>query len=253
MLGNVILGGAHTFAHAEHQSSRDRQKPSHHGACPFIHRSEASRFTRAASQSLRIQHSRTNEFARTPPLERCTDLIVMVQSLHCTSFRAAGIGAECSLPNDGSTSKCPVCGGLLDHGTAIAHEPVGAVKPLPNALFMTAVLSSSRPNVRPGLVPKQAAQRSFVVNLEHGLHARPCAILVKTLQPYRSGVLVELNGETASGKSILGLMALAAGPGSTISFTIQGEDAFEAIAQVERLFATNFDASQASASSTHHS
>src|SRR5579864_7971089 len=141
---------------------------------------------------------------------------------------------------------------ILDHGTAIALEPVGAIKPLPNALFMTAVSSSRRPNARPGLVPKQATQRSFVLNLEHGPHARPCAILVKTLQSYRSSVLVELNGETASGKSILGLMALAAGPGSTINFTIQGEDAFEAIAQVERLFATNFEVSHAS-SSVHHS
>ena len=129
----------------------------------------------------------------------------------------------------------------------------GAVNPIPKYIVMSAVLSSRRPNVRPGLVPEQATHRSFVVNLEHGLHARPCAILVKTLQQYRSNVLVELNGETASGKSILGLMALAAGPGSTISFTLQGEDAFEAIAQVERLFATNFDVSQASAGSTHHS
>ncbi len=83
-------------------------------------------------------------------------------------------------------------------------------------------------------------RRSFVVNVEHGLHARLCAILVKTLRPYSATVQVEANGELASGKSILGLMALGAGPGAKITFSMAGEDALEAMSAVDRLFASRF-------------
>ena len=83
-----------------------------------------------------------------------------------------------------------------------------------------------------------------MINLAHGLHARPCAMLVKALQPYRIAVEVEANGEKASGKSILGLMSLAAGHGDRITFSLAGEDALAAMAGVEQLFQTNFGQSQ---------
>ena len=83
-------------------------------------------------------------------------------------------------------------------------------------------------------------RRSFVVNLEHGLHARPCALLIKRLKPFRAEVLVEANREQASGHSIMGLMALAAGLGSSVTFTISGPDAPEAMLAVEHLFETQF-------------
>jgi len=83
---------------------------------------------------------------------------------------------------------------------------------------------------------------SFVLELEHGLHARPCAMLVQTLQRYSVVAEVEVNGEKASGKSILGLMALAAGQGSKMTFTLVGENAFEAMGEVERLFESHFGA-----------
>lgn len=86
----------------------------------------------------------------------------------------------------------------------------------------------------------QRVRRSFVVNIEHGLHARPCALLVKTLQPFRSDVLVEANGEQVSGHSIMGLMMLAAGFGSVITFIMTGEDAPQAMAAIGRLFVTRF-------------
>ena len=83
-------------------------------------------------------------------------------------------------------------------------------------------------------------RRSFVVSLEQGLHTRPCALLIKTLRPFASDVLVEANGEQASGHSIMGLMMLAAGLGCPITFTIAGPDALEAMAAVEQLFASGF-------------
>ena len=113
---------------------------------------------------------------------------------------------------------------------------------------MNAVLSAPRATERPTQVAGQKVCRSFLVNLEHGLHARPCAMLVRSLQPYQVSVFVELNGETASGKSILGLMSLAAGFGSNITFTITGQDAFSAMTKVEQLFETNFGANRPSGS-----
>ena len=90
------------------------------------------------------------------------------------------------------------------------------------------------------LANPRTIRRCFVVGLEHGLHARPCALLIKTLKPFRSEVLVEANGEQASGHSILGLMMLAARLGSRITFTMTGEDAPLAMAAVELLFARQF-------------
>jgi phosphotransferase system HPr (HPr) family protein len=87
----------------------------------------------------------------------------------------------------------------------------------------------------------QHVRRTFVVNTQPGLHARPCALLVQALQAYRSTAEVEVGAEKASGKSILGLMMLAAGYGSEITFTIVGEDAIEAMAAVHRLFDVRFE------------
>ena len=81
---------------------------------------------------------------------------------------------------------------------------------------------------------------TFVVNLKHGLHARPCALMVKTLRPFKCEVVVEANGERASGHSIMSLMALAAGPGTAITFRMTGLDAPVAMAAVSRLFQTHF-------------
>jgi len=102
--------------------------------------------------------------------------------------------------------------------------------------------------VRPARTVVQRVRRTFAVSIEHGLHLRPCALLVRAVQPYRSTVEVEAGAEKASGKSILGLMALAAGYGSEITFTMAGEDAFQAMAAVRHLFDTRFEvAPQASA------
>ena len=83
-------------------------------------------------------------------------------------------------------------------------------------------------------------QRTFWVNCRYGLHARPCALLVKTLHPSHSKVMVEANGEQVSGDSILGLMTLAAGPGSAVKITVVGEDALQTMAAIQRLFDTRF-------------
>ncbi len=84
-------------------------------------------------------------------------------------------------------------------------------------------------------------RQTFIVNVRNGLHARPCALLVKTLRPFRCRAEVEANGEKANGQSIMGLMVLAAGYGTPITFTLTGEDAGQAMAAVSRLFDTRFE------------
>jgi len=105
---------------------------------------------------------------------------------------------------------------------------------------MSAIAVRREIDVRRAGAVVQRVRRTFVVNIEHGLHARPCALLVKAVQPYRSIVEVEVDGNKVSGKSILGLMALTAGYGSEITFTIAGEDASQAMAAVLQLFAAHF-------------
>jgi phosphotransferase system HPr (HPr) family protein len=94
-------------------------------------------------------------------------------------------------------------------------------------------------SVRPEYV--QTLRRTFVVNLEQGLHARPCALMVKTLSRFRSRIEISANGEVANGRSIMSLMALAAGYESKILFTITGEDAPQAMQAVEGLFENHFE------------
>ena len=73
-----------------------------------------------------------------------------------------------------------------------------------------------------------------------GIHARPAAVFAKTANKFKSDVFVEKDGETINAKSIMGLMMLAAGPGSKILIIAQGPDAAEAIKAIEELMAGKF-------------
>ncbi len=74
-----------------------------------------------------------------------------------------------------------------------------------------------------------------------GMHARPAALFVKTAHRFSSQVLVEKDGEIVNGKSIMGLMMLAAGPGSKITVAADGDDASKAVAELELLLKRKFD------------
>lgn len=74
-----------------------------------------------------------------------------------------------------------------------------------------------------------------------GLHARPSAMLVKVCSRYRCEVWVEKDGEQVNGKSIMGLMMLAAGLGSKLKFTCDGPDAERALQEIEAVIARKFD------------
>lgn len=88
---------------------------------------------------------------------------------------------------------------------------------------------------------KPTLRQTFAMTNRNGLHARPCALLVKTLRPFACEVKVEHDDTTASGNSILGLMSLAAGFESKLTFIIGGSEAARALAAVQRLFETQFE------------
>ena len=83
--------------------------------------------------------------------------------------------------------------------------------------------------------------RELVVQNKMGIHARPAAMVVRITNKFKSEVLVEKDDEQVNGKSIMGLMMLAAGKGSKVKFIATGEDAAALLSEIEALFARKFD------------
>ncbi len=83
--------------------------------------------------------------------------------------------------------------------------------------------------------------RDFLVSNKLGMHARPAAMFVKTANRFSCDIFVEKDGEKVNGKSIMGLMMLAAGPGSTLTVHAHGQDASQALAELELLIKRKFD------------
>jgi len=86
-----------------------------------------------------------------------------------------------------------------------------------------------------------ALTRELLVSNKLGVHARPAAMFVRTASRFASEIFVEKDGEKVNGKSIMGLMMLAAGPGSTLKVYAQGHDASLALAELETLVKRKFD------------
>ena len=83
--------------------------------------------------------------------------------------------------------------------------------------------------------------RELVIVNKLGIHARPAAVFVKTANRFTAEILVEKDGEKINGKSIMGLMMLAAGPGSKLILYARGADAQAAITELEALVQRKFD------------
>ena len=82
--------------------------------------------------------------------------------------------------------------------------------------------------------------KDLTIENRNGLHARPAALFVKTSSRFRSEVWVEKDGEKVNGKSIMGLMMLAAGKGSILRITAEGDDAPLVMQELEHLITTRF-------------
>ena len=83
--------------------------------------------------------------------------------------------------------------------------------------------------------------KELMVTNKLGIHARPAALFVKTASRFVCEIFVEKDGERINGKSIMGLMMLAAGPGSKLTIHAQGGDAPEALVELEELLKRKFD------------
>jgi phosphocarrier protein len=83
-------------------------------------------------------------------------------------------------------------------------------------------------------------KKEFQITNKTGLHARPAALLVKTTARFKSDVTITKDGLEVNGKSIMGVMTLAAERGSVIEITVDGPDENEAIQALEELITGNF-------------
>jgi len=84
-------------------------------------------------------------------------------------------------------------------------------------------------------------QRVFVVLNKNGIHARPAAQFVKTTNRFQCDIFVEKDDEKVNGKSIMGLLMLAAGYESKLTVYCEGDDGPEALNALEALFKRKFD------------
>jgi phosphocarrier protein HPr len=77
--------------------------------------------------------------------------------------------------------------------------------------------------------------RELKVGNHYGIHARPAALFVKAAAQFDADIHVEKDGSVVSGKSIMGLMTLEAGKGSTLRVTAEGVDGKAALDHLEEL------------------
>ena len=87
---------------------------------------------------------------------------------------------------------------------------------------------------------KNSLEKKFVIQNKLGLHARPAALLVQTANRFKCEVEIQKGRQKVNGKSIMGIMTLAAGAGTPITVRTCGEDAAEAIEEISKLITGNF-------------
>jgi phosphocarrier protein HPr len=87
--------------------------------------------------------------------------------------------------------------------------------------------------------PRQA--KEMIIANKLGMHARPAAMFVRAANRFTADIFVEKDGEEVNGKSIMGLMLLAAGCGSKLKVSACGSDAEAALKEIENLIARKFD------------
>jgi phosphocarrier protein len=87
----------------------------------------------------------------------------------------------------------------------------------------------------------QKIEKEITIINRLGLHARPAAMFVRIASRYRAEVWVEKEGEQINGKSIMGLMMLAAGQGSKLTIRCEGADADKVMEELEELIQKKFN------------
>jgi phosphocarrier protein HPr len=83
-------------------------------------------------------------------------------------------------------------------------------------------------------------KKELLIENKLGLHARAAAQIVKSASAYTSKITLLKDGLEVDGKSIMGIMMLAAAKGSSVLLEVRGEDEGQALAGLERLFKDKF-------------
>lgn len=84
-------------------------------------------------------------------------------------------------------------------------------------------------------------EKTYTVNNRLGLHARPASLFVKTTARYQSSVKIVKDMNEIDGKSIMGLLMLAAGPGTQLKIIVDGPDEADVLRSLDDLFDRHFD------------
>ncbi len=100
--------------------------------------------------------------------------------------------------------------------------------------------SAAEEDCPPASVPEGALARELPIINRKGLHARASAKFVQTVERFASDVTVTRCGETVGGRSIMGLLTLAAAKGTSISVTAKGHDARACLDAIDALVANRF-------------
>ena len=90
------------------------------------------------------------------------------------------------------------------------------------------------------MIKKINMERTVVIKNTLGLHARPAALFVQLANKFQSEIFVEKKDQKVNGKSIMGIMTLAAGKGQEITITADGNDAEKAVNALEKLLKDKF-------------
>lgn len=84
-------------------------------------------------------------------------------------------------------------------------------------------------------------EKNYTISNRLGLHARPASLFVKTTSRFTSSIKIYKDDREIDGKSIMGLLMLAAGPGTVLTIKANGPDEAEALKALDDLFERRFD------------
>jgi len=88
---------------------------------------------------------------------------------------------------------------------------------------------------------EQGLSAEYTIKNSLGLHARPASLFVQLASSFENEVTVEKDGEKVNGKSLMGLLMLAAGQGSVLKITVEGKNPEHALYALEALIERKFD------------
>ena len=91
------------------------------------------------------------------------------------------------------------------------------------------------------LEESRKVERHIKIVNQLGLHARPASMMAKLTSSFKSDIFIRKDAEEVNGKSIMGIMTLAAGKDAVLKFTAIGPDAEKAMDAIEKLIESKFD------------